>query len=137
MARVLRPGGFLYLGTPNRHRIIGYLGSHDASAWDKFRWNLSDYRARLAGRFRNESGGHAGFTEPELMELLRSHFARIEIVSDGYFRQRYPNRLIATLLRRRWFRRFALPAIYVLCWSDDHPTGRTSSASATSQDGRA
>ena len=33
ITRVLRPGGWFYVGVPNRHRLVGYLGSHDATLW--------------------------------------------------------------------------------------------------------
>ena len=71
LARILRPGGLIYVGTPNRHRVVGYLGSFDATAMQKLRWNLSEYRARLTNRFRNEFGVHAGFSERELHDLWR------------------------------------------------------------------
>jgi ubiquinone/menaquinone biosynthesis C-methylase UbiE len=55
LARVLRPGGLIYVGTPNRHRAVGYLGSFEATTRQKLQWNLSEYRARLTGRFRRAS----------------------------------------------------------------------------------
>ena len=32
MRRVLKPGGGAWIGTPNRSRVVGYIGSADASA---------------------------------------------------------------------------------------------------------
>ena len=61
LARVLRPGGLIYVGTPNRHRAVGYLGSLGTTTMKKLQWNLSDYSSRLMNRFRNELGAHAGF----------------------------------------------------------------------------
>jgi SAM-dependent methyltransferase len=40
-ARVLREGGYLYCGTPNRTRLVGYIGSR-ATLREKVRWNLAD-----------------------------------------------------------------------------------------------
>jgi len=54
-ARVLREGGYLYCGTPNCTRLVGYIGSR-ASLAEKVRWNLADWKMRLKGRFRNEYG---------------------------------------------------------------------------------
>lgn len=75
-ARVLKPGGYLYCGTPNRSRLIGYIGSR-ATLQEKIRWNLADWKMRLKGKFRNEHGAHAGFTEAELDAMLRPHFHEV------------------------------------------------------------
>src|SRR5207248_5967576 len=52
--RVLRPDGMFYMGVPNRSRLVGYLGAFHATTWQKITWNLTDWKARLRGRFRNE-----------------------------------------------------------------------------------
>lgn len=68
--RVLRPGAWFYLGVPNRSRLVGYLGSFDATTWQKkIAWNLKDWKARLRRQFRNECGAHAGFRREELADL--------------------------------------------------------------------
>ncbi|MDW8107802.1 MAG: class I SAM-dependent methyltransferase [Armatimonadota bacterium] len=54
-ARVLKPDGYLYCGTPNRSRLIGYIGTK-ATLQEKIRWNLADWKMRLKGKFRNECG---------------------------------------------------------------------------------
>jgi ubiquinone/menaquinone biosynthesis C-methylase UbiE len=33
LARVLRPGGLIYVGTPNRHRAVGYPGPSKRQRW--------------------------------------------------------------------------------------------------------
>ncbi|KAA0023838.1 class I SAM-dependent methyltransferase [Antrihabitans cavernicola] len=117
LGRVLRPGGLIYLGTPNRHRAVGYLGSFDASAKDKLMWNLSDYKARLAGRFHNELGAHAGFTEHELTGLMREQFTDIEFLTGDYLRYKYGARLPDRALRAvtsRALRGFAAPSVYAI-----------------------
>ena len=91
--RVLRPGGALYLGTPNRHRIIGYLGSFSATRAEKIKWNLQDYKDRLRGKFRNEHGAHAGFSQRELDSLMKKHFGNdVHNISADYFRFKYGNK---------------------------------------------
>ncbi|BAH54048.1 glycosyltransferase [Rhodococcus opacus] len=117
LARVLRPGGLLYVGTPNRHRMVGYLGSFEASTAEKVRWNLADYRARLGGRFQNALGAHAGFSEHELTELLRPHFRNIHFLTDSYLRFKYASRLprrLLSLIGTRPVREFAAPAVYAI-----------------------
>lgn len=119
IGRVLRAGGWMYIGTPNRHRLIGYLGSPDTTWKEKLRWNLADYQARLQGRFRNELGAHAGFTQKEMQLLLSKHFQEIHWVTADYLRFKYGAKLPAVVLRwitARWAMDFVAPAIYALCW---------------------
>ncbi len=114
LARVLRPGG-LYVGTPNRHRAVGYLGSCDMSLRDKLRWNAADYRARLTGRFHNELGAHAGFSENELKRLLRRDFSDIRCHTGDYLRFRYGSRLpgvVLDVIGTRMVREIASPSVY-------------------------
>ncbi len=41
IARVLKPGGSLFIGTPNRSRLIGYIGA--GTSWkNKLAWNWDD-----------------------------------------------------------------------------------------------
>jgi SAM-dependent methyltransferase len=95
LARVLLPGGLIYVGTPNRHRIVGYLGESvpKVTPSQKLRWNLSDYKARLRNRFRNELGAHAGFSTKELSQLLGERFTDIRFLTDDYIRFKYGGRL--------------------------------------------
>lgn len=117
LARVLRPGGLIFIGTPNRHRAVGYVGSFDATTRDKLRWNLSDYRARITNRFRNELGAHAGFSETELHGLLTAEFTDIRFITDDYLRFKYGNRVPDLLLRAacsRGVRDVASPSVYAI-----------------------
>ena len=92
--RVLRPGGWLYVGTPNRHRAVGYVGSYDASLRQKIRWNLVDYRARLQGRFRNEFGAHAGYSQDELRRLIAAaNFTDHRSLTRDYLHFKYGGKL--------------------------------------------
>jgi SAM-dependent methyltransferase len=117
LARVLRPGGLIFIGTPNRHRAVGYLGSFDATTMDKLRWNLYDYRARVTNRFRNELGAHAGFSEKELHGLLAAEFSDIRFITNDYLRFKYGGRVPEPLLRAacsRGVRDMASPSVYAI-----------------------
>jgi SAM-dependent methyltransferase len=50
--RVLGRCGFGFFGTPNRARLVGYIGGR-ATTMDKLRWNLADWGRRLTGRWSN------------------------------------------------------------------------------------
>lgn len=88
MRRVLKPGGGYCIGTPNRNRVLGYIGSSTTLA-NKIRWNVADIGMRLRGRFRNEYGAHAGFTSEELGQACEAAFGQAVAVADGYYRTLY------------------------------------------------
>lgn len=112
MNRVLAPGGGLWVGTPNRSRLVGYIGS-EASLEQAVKWNAADWSARLKGRFRNEYGAHAGFTLQELGRELRSVFSRIEEATLDYYLAMYPKRSrTVRLLHASGLGSFAFPSIY-------------------------
>lgn len=98
LRRVLRPGAWFYVGVPNKSRLLGYLGSFDATTWQKFTWNAQDYLARLRGCFRNEAGAHAGFEAKELASLLKEYFSDVELLTEEYLRFKYTDRLPKPLL---------------------------------------
>ena len=130
LARILRQGGLIYVGTPNRHRAIGYLGSFEATAMQKLRWNLSDYRARLTNRFRNEFGEHAGFSEKELRGLLAVDFTDIRFLTGDYLRFKYGERLPELFLGAvcsRGLRDVAAPSVYAIA---RRPTEQSSAPEA-------
>jgi SAM-dependent methyltransferase len=121
--RVLQPGGWLFVGTPNRHRLISSIGAHEQSQWkptlaNKLGDNLRDWQDRLRGRFRNELGAHAGFSQQELDQMLAVHFPQRLWLTRQYLQFKYHNNRAAGLLPLVtnpaicWF---AAPAIYVLC----------------------
>lgn len=116
--RVLRPGGWFYGGVPNRQRFLGYLGSFDASTWQKITWNLADWWARLRGSFRNESGAHAGFGLEELAGLLENRFDKVEFLTEDYLRFKYTGRVpkpLLDVLLTRGLVKYSAPALYALC----------------------
>jgi SAM-dependent methyltransferase len=83
--RVLSPGGGYCIGTPNRHRLVSYLGSENTSTRDKLRWNAADWSARLRGKFRNEHAAHAGFTRGELQSELTAAIGAATDVTLPYY----------------------------------------------------
>jgi len=116
--RVLRPGAPFYVGVPNRRRIVGYVGSFDATAWQKVAWNLIDWRARLTGRFKHETGAHVGFGREELLALLGERFAAVECLTREFLRLKYAGRLPLPLLDLLLSRRlldYTAPSVYALC----------------------
>jgi len=115
MRRVLQPRGHYCIGTPNRARWIGYLGSKDATFGQKIRWNFADWNARLHGRFRNELGAHAGFYRAELEHRLHESFGTAEDITLEYYLEQYPGRsgLISSLARLGVAQRL-LPCVYFL-----------------------
>ena len=122
MKRVLKPNGWCCIGTPNRLRAIGYLGAENTSVREKILWNYDDWRLRLRGRFRNEFGAHAGFSETELSDMLSDVFASITNITWDYYRQLYPK--LGWILTMLWASRsysVAVPAIYFLCRSSRDP----------------
>jgi SAM-dependent methyltransferase len=116
-ARVLKHGGYLYCGTPNRGRLVGYVGSR-MPLKKKIRSNLRDWKHRLQGRFRNELGSHAGFTEAELDTMIRSYFSEVRWLTADYLEFKYGRKLPRPLMRViLWkpLRTVLAPAIY--CWA--------------------
>ena len=116
--RVLRPGAPFYVGVPNRHRIVGYLGSFDATTWQKIAWNLIDWRARLTGRFKNEVGAHVGFGREELLALLSERFADVECLTREFLRMKYAGRLPGAILNSLLSPRlldYCAPSVYAIC----------------------
>lgn len=123
IARVLRPDGWLFIGTPNRHRIVSAVGAHPQRDWErtwrnKLGENLQDWKARLTGRFRNELGAHAGFSTGELDRMLAQHFADRHWLTAEYLRSKYgrgPAKLAVRLATLRVLIDVAAPSIYAMC----------------------
>lgn len=110
--RVLDPGGLAFFGTPNKQRLVGYLGGRGTTA-EKLRWNIVDWGRRLTRRWSNELGAHAGFSAIELSGLLEAAFGAVREASVPYYATKYPR------LASFWTRSFRLgigrwlaPSIY-------------------------
>ena len=113
MQRVLAKQGAYCIGTPNRRRLIGYLGSDNASLRDKFAWNFVDWKARLRGRFRNEFGAHAGFTRTELRhELTQGLGPAVDITSSYYLKLYSRKRTYVRMLEQMKLSEWLFPAVY-------------------------
>lgn len=115
ISRVLSPDGGFWIGTPNRLRAIGYLGSKDATTREKISWNIADWKARISGRFENKLGAHAGFSRTELCNMLRAEFSIVNEMSDLYFSTVYSgNRHILNMLRSFRLTNIAYPSVYFM-----------------------
>lgn len=121
--RVLKPGGWIFVGTPNRHRLISSIGAHEQSEWkptlaNKLGDNLRDWKDRLTGRFHNRFGAHAGFSHQELDGLLAQHFSGRQWLTQKYIEFKYATsrfRSFLPLVTNAATCWFAAPSIYVLC----------------------
>ncbi len=89
------------------------MGSKNASFSDKVKWNLTDWKARLTGKFRNELGAHAGFTSNELKVLLTEVFSVVDDVTNIYFLEVYKNHhLMMKMIAQSGFSQFIYPSLY-------------------------
>lgn len=124
MRRVLKLDGLLCIGTPNRARLVGYIGSEGVSWTTKFMWNVIDWKARIMGRFRNECGAHAGYTEDELQAILSKSFRDVQSITDNYYFTLYSSkRALVELLKKSGMSRFLFPSVYFLCRHDKVVSG--------------
>jgi len=113
MHRVLKPGGGFWIGTPNRSRMLGYIGGKKTSFTEKIQWNILDWKQRIKGEFRNELGAHAGFTSAELRELLASVFSKVDERTTEYFLSIYENKkAIIKGIEASRLSRFIYPSVY-------------------------
>ncbi|HET7224566.1 MAG TPA: class I SAM-dependent methyltransferase [Candidatus Eisenbacteria bacterium] len=113
-ARVTKPGGVGLFGTPNKARVVGYLGGRATTA-EKIRWNLADYGFRLRRRWSNEQGAHAGFRLAELDRLVRRSFGSSEPVSQSYYEHKYANAAPAWRMAFRiGLAALLAPSVYVI-----------------------
>ena len=115
--RVLKPGGVLFIGFPNKNRLVSYIGtSQQASVWDKIKWNLNDYRYRLQGKFDNQHGAHAGFTEMGFIDDASGIYERIDPVRKEYMFLKYPKlRGFLTCFIKLGLDEYVFPSNYFVC----------------------
>jgi ubiquinone/menaquinone biosynthesis C-methylase UbiE len=112
MSRVLRENGDLLIGTPNRHRLVGYM-SGNATLMEKVRWNLRDWKYKLRGRFRNELGAHAGYSHSEMQNMLKTHFSEVNDVTREYYEEIYNSRKnFVRWIYKLKLQDLLLPAVY-------------------------
>ena len=114
MARVLRDTGTYFIGTPNKSRLLGYIGSA-TSLRNKVMWNLHDLSKRARGKWSNEAGAHAGFTREELLRLCTTAFGEGRDATDAYYRALYAKRHGALdVLVKSGAATFVYPCAYVV-----------------------
>ncbi len=112
MKRVAKPSSQYFFGTPNRDRILGYIGAAE-SLRNKIKWNLEDFSARLHGQWENELGAHAGFSRRELM-LIGKTLGTVEDMTLAYYKALYRKRLrFIQLIQFLRLGALAFPCVYV------------------------
>jgi len=115
MHRVLTDSGTYFVGTPNRDRLVGYIGSKTATLQEKIRWNMADWRARAQGRFRNELGAHAGFSSSELHNDLTGVFTEVEEITLQYYLAVYAGyERSIRFLSKTGLGRYLFPCVYFI-----------------------
>lgn len=118
LSRVSKQASWMFIGTPNRHRLVGAIGAHERSLVHKIKVNLHDWKMRLLGRFRNEHGAHAGFSVRELDGMLADFYDTREWVTADYLRYKYNAGLrkhVALAMTAGVWQEIAVPSIYALC----------------------
>ncbi len=84
MKKTLKSDGGLFLATPNRRRLMGYiLSAQKASLYEVVSRNLREWLARFRGNFI-PGKRHCGFYEEELWILLNSCFPRVACLTTKY-----------------------------------------------------
>jgi len=115
MRRVLAKDGSYFIGTPNRSRVVGYLGSEGTSLRKKLLWNANDWSARLRGKFRNEYGAHAGYTRTELQNELSAAIGPAKNLTLPYYLAVYAGKArYVRLLDQLGVSSLLFPAIYFI-----------------------
>jgi ubiquinone/menaquinone biosynthesis C-methylase UbiE len=111
--RVLKHEGLVWIGTPNRSRWIGSIGSKRGTALQKLKWNMIDWKYKLKGKFRNEFGAHAGFTSRELQSILSKEFSMVENETRNYYLAIYATKKnFIQMIYNVGLSKYLLPAIY-------------------------
>jgi len=115
--RVLKPGCSLFIGFPNKNRIVGYIGAHNNVTWkEKLVWNLKDYRDRLKGKFENKHGAHAGFTQKEFLLSAGNIYNEIIPVRNEYMELKYfRKKNIIDIIIKSGLNEILFPSNYFIC----------------------
>ena len=113
--RVVRPKGFVYVGVPNKSRLLGYIGMNDKSLYRKVRQNVIDLIKRLKGEWDNTLGAHAGFKEGELSQMLGDHFRYAVPVTRFYYSAKWKKyERLLRFMQTLWIDKILMPSVYVL-----------------------
>ena len=115
--RVLKPEGILFIGFPNKHRLIAYTGtSQKTTLKEKIIWNINDYRFRMKGKFENKYGAHAGFTENEYIQIASTSFHFTIPVRNQYILIKYKRfEKLGRLIIMSRLSEFLFPSNYFIC----------------------
>jgi ubiquinone/menaquinone biosynthesis C-methylase UbiE len=117
LKRILKPTGVLFIGFPNKNRLIGYLGTNAKTTLvEKIKWNSNDYIFRLKGKYENRFGAHAGFTEKEFYQCAGSLYSKVYPVRNDYMERKYQkfDRIIKILVKTG-LSEIAFPSNYFIC----------------------
>ncbi len=90
--RVLCDNGTIFIGFPNRNRLLpSYFSTHHKIKIAKIiQYNIRDYWHRITGKFNNEFGAHAGFTEREFLKMSTPIFSGIISLRSRWIEVNYP-----------------------------------------------
>lgn len=120
LSRVLKHDGWLFVGAPNRNRLVSSVGAHREATWkptlqNKLTDNLNDWTARIQCKFRNEQGARAGFSRRELSKLLSVEFKNQKWMTKAYLQHKYeghPFGGAVSMLAAEPFCEVTAPSIY-------------------------
>jgi len=117
LKRVMKDDGSLFIGFPNRNRLFAYVGTHNDVTWGQIiKWNLNDYLKRIQGKFRNEYGAHAGFSNKEFLTLSKAYFSNVELVRNQYMLNKYDSHSwLIKILISTGMSEFLFPSNYYYC----------------------
>jgi SAM-dependent methyltransferase len=115
--RVLKPGGVLFIGFPNKNRLVSYIGtSQRVSALEKLKWNINDYLFRFKGQFENKYGAHAGFSGKEFIRDASRLFGVVRPVRNQYMLLKYEKfRGLIQALINTGLAEIVFPSNYYVC----------------------
>ena len=115
--RVLRQGSILFIGFPNKNRMLAYISPHNkVTLFEKIKFNLNDIKMRLLGKFDNKYGAHAGFTENFFLEISKKYFSTVYCVRNNYMFYKYNKyRFLLKVLIKLKLSEFIFPSNYYIC----------------------
>ncbi|MFC1481907.1 class I SAM-dependent methyltransferase [Candidatus Neomarinimicrobiota bacterium] len=115
--RILKNNSPLFIGFPNKHRLVGYIGVHNAvSLRQKILWNLQDYTKKITGKFENSLGAHAGFTNRQFLSDAKEIFDQVIGIRDEYFDLKYGSyKSVFKQMRRLGIEEYIFPSNYYIC----------------------
>lgn len=115
--RVLKKDGVVFMGFPNKSRLLGYISSHQKISFaDKIKWNANDIKLKLQGKFENNLGAHAGFDEKEFIKDFGELFSKIKVIRFDYMLNKYKKyQSLIKMLRFLKIDNYLFPSNYFVC----------------------